>query len=469
MYHSSRPVHRNLFLLCFGALLLTLSGCQGYQNFYWYVCKSTGYYTPFCTRPPASETHLFPEQPVPSPSSNQFSPERKLLGEKLFFDPILSRDQTVSCATCHQPHHAYADPNQFSTGIGGQTGSRNSISLLNAAYQRHVFFDGRTGSLEQQAREPMFNSLEMGNLRCRLNKDENEEKHDCVPIQQEDLDDKMRDAIQRGDIIVRDKVEVVTDRLKGNHEYRELFKNAFDHDIQAASPKETFTLILQAIASFERTLTSTDSLFDQWVKEEAPISWKAQRGWRLFFGKARCSLCHIPPTYSDGDFHNLGVPRVIKQDGEEVEDKGRASFLDQHPQSQAPGEFLQPLRPPTYEIRQEQVGQAEVRPKQERQSDRREKVHNFWEPFGMDACAYKTPSLRNVEHTDPYMHTGAFKRLEDVVRFYVNGGGKTPCGEKDWRIQKLDLDSTEQGYIVEFLKTLSGTKVPPGVPPPTLE
>ena len=444
MYHSSRPVHRNLFLLGFGVLLLTTAGCQIYQKGYWYACKYTGYYTPFCTKPPAPETHLFPEQSVPSPDSNQLSPERARLGQKLFFDPILSRDKTVSCATCHQPNHAYAEPHQFSTGIDGQQGSRNSPSLLNVAYQRHFFFDGRTGSLEQQAREPMFNSLEMGNLRCALEKDKDNEKHECRPIQQKELDDKMREAIQRGDIRVRDKVEVVANRLKGDYEYRELFKKAFDYDIEAASPKETFILILRAIASFERTLTSTDSLFDRWVKEEAPISWEAQRGWRLFFGKARCSLCHVPPTYSDGDFHNLGVARVVEQN-----DKGRASFLDQHPQSQGPGEFLKPLTPPNYEV---QAG-----------------VRNFWEPFGIDACAYKTPSLRNVEHTKPYMHTGELDSLEEVVTFYVNGGGKAPCGKKDWRIQKLDLDSTEQGYIVEFLKTLSGTKVPPGVPDPSLK
>jgi cytochrome c peroxidase len=87
----------------------------------------------------------------------------------------------------------------------------------------------------------------------------------------------------------------------------------------------------------------------------------------------------------------------------------------------------------------------------------------------MDACAYKTPSLRNVEHTRPYMHTGAFDSLEKVVAFYVKGGDNAPCGKKDWRMQKLDLDETEQGYIVEFLKTLSGSKVPPGVPDPSLK
>ncbi len=465
MYHSSWPVHRNLFLLCFGVLLLTLSGCQGYQTFYWYVCKSTWYYTPFCTEPPARETHIFPEQQsVPSPSSNTLSPERALLGQKLFFDPILSRDKTVSCATCHQPTHAFADPHQFSTGIEGQQGARNSPSLLNVAYQRHFFFDGRTGSLEQQAREPMFNSLEMGNPRCKSKKDGNDE---CKPIQQEEWKEAER-AIHRGDIKVRDKIEVVVDSLKTAPEYRELFKKAFGRDIEAASPKETFALTLLAIASFERTLTSTDALFDRWVKEEAPISWDAQKGWKLFFGKARCSLCHIPPTYSDGDFHNLGVARVIKQD-KEVKDKGRASFLDQHPQSQAPGEFLQPLSPPAYEVPREEVRQAEVRLKQERQRDEREKDVNFWEPFGMDACAYKTPSLRNVEHTDPYMHTGALKSLEEVVKFYVRGGDNPPCGEKDWRIQKLDLNEKEQSYIVEFLKTLSGTKVPTGVPGPSLK
>jgi cytochrome c peroxidase len=296
----------------------------------------------------------------------------------------------------------------------------------------------------------MFNSLEMGNLRCSTKVEESGEKDVCTPIRLEDLTEPEKEAIRQGTMKVRDKVELVVDGLKANSEYKDLFKKAFDHDIESADSKETFGLTLQAIASFERTLTSTDSLFDRWVKEEAPISWDAQKGWKLFFGKARCSLCHIPPTYSDGDFHNLGVPRAIKQ-GKEVEDKGRASFLDQHPQSQDPGEYLNPLRPLEYEVRK---GGG-----------------HYWEEFGMDACAYKTPSLRNVEHTQPYMHTGAFDSLEKVVKFYVDGGGDPPprCSKKDWRIQKLDLDETEQGYIVEFLKTLSGTKVPAGVPAPTLK
>lgn len=416
MYQSMPKLIRKLFLALLGILLLSSGGCQTYQNVFWYVCKYTGFYTPGCTRPPAGETLLLPAPPVPS--SNPASPEKAELGRRLFFDPTLSRDGTVSCATCHQPAHAYADPNQFSKGIGGQEGSRNVPGLLNTAYQRHLFFDGRTGSLEQQAREPLFNEREMGNpTPCSK---EGECRHD---------------------------VKVVVDKLKNISEYRDGFQQAFRIDITTEDETTTFKSILQAIASFERTLTSTDSLFDQWVKREAPISWAAQRGWKLFIGKARCSTCHVPPNYTDDSFHNIGLRRAPQA----PHDKGRASFLNQHPQSQAPGAILVPLSPPGYEV-----------------PEAKDEGITFWEPLGMDTCAYKTPSLRNVEHTRPYMHTGEFKHLKEVIAFYNQPPNEPPCRQnRDWRIQKLDLDDDEQEYILEFLKTLSGTKVPLGVPQPT--
>jgi cytochrome c peroxidase len=293
------------------------------------------------------------------------------------------------------------------------------------AYQRHLFFDGRTASLEQQAREPLFNRLEMGNPTdppsCKDNKeDEFGCKHD---------------------------IGAVVDRLKNIPDYRNRFQQAFQIDIVTVDSQSAFTATLQAISSFERTLISTDSLFDRWVKKDAPISWAAQRGWKLFIGKARCSTCHVPPNYTDDSFHNIGLRRSPK----DLNDKGRASFLDRHPQSQAPGTVRLPLSPPNYLVREAE-----------------EKGANFWEPFGMEACAYKTPSLRNVEHTRPYMHTGEFKHLKEVIAFYNQPSNEPPCGQsRDWRIQKLDLDDDEQEYILEFLKTLSGTKVPPGVPQPT--
>jgi cytochrome c peroxidase len=394
------------------ASLISTSGCSSY--YYWKGCVLTGHTKLlFCIPPPSFEAPvLFLDQPVPIPAANPQTVEKVNLGKKLFFDPILSKDGKVSCASCHQPEHGFAQNAQFSKGVRDQEGSRNAPALLNVGYQRDYFFDGRTGALEQQAREPLFNPLEMGNS-----------------VQVDEQGHR-----------TRDKIEEVIERLKPVPGYKDGFKNAFGLDIETATPKESFQSILMAIAAYERTLTSTDSLFDQWVKDEAPIPRAAQRGWRLFFGKARCASCHTPPTYSDNGFHNIGIPRVPKALG----DKGRASYLDQHPQSQGAGVTLTPLEPPNYEV----------------------SGGNAWEQFGMDACAYKTPSLRNVQHTSPYMHTGAFHDLKEVIAFYVRGGDEPPCGRKDWRIERLDLNANEQEDLLAFLKALSGMKVPAGVPLP---
>lgn len=390
----------------------TLSGCSSY--YYWKYCVITSHARIFgCIPPPTSQKQiLLLEQVPPAPQANPQSEAKARLGEKLFGEVRLSKTGEISCKSCHQPESGFANNTPFSVGINRQAGSRNAPGLLNVAYQRHFFFDGRVGSLEQQAREPIFNRLELGRV-------------EVTPLSQQG-------------VIVEDDIEAIVRMLKEDSHYPAAFDAAFaPFDINKADSREIFTKMLEAIASYQRTLTSTESPFDQWVVDKAPISRAAQRGWRLFFGKARCAMCHVPPTYSDDNFHNIGVRPTSEAPG----DKGRASFLDQHPQSQAPG-VKQPLQPPTYEI----------------------EGLNYWGKYGMDACAFKTPSLRNVEHTRPYMHTGAFNTLEEVISFYVRGGDSAPCGQKDWRIQKLDLSEQEQKDLVEFLRSLSGTKVPPGVP-----
>jgi cytochrome c peroxidase len=236
---------------------------------------------------------LAPEQPPPLPqpgplaeprSSNQvgfprvltryvispaaFTPASVALGQKLFFEPRLSGDGTVACATCHDPNRAFTDGRPASVGIHGRVGQRNAPTLLNALYNKHQFWDGRVNTLEQQAALPITNPFEMGSA-------------------------SIGDAASR---IASDKA------------YKAQFMQAFGRGVNEQD-------MLSAIAAYERTLVSFDSPFDHFIAGEAnAISDSAKRGWELFNTKARCNLCHAltdnerdTTLFMDNDFHNIGV------------------------------------------------------------------------------------------------------------------------------------------------------------------
>lgn len=199
------------------------------------------------------------------PPENPVTPEKIALGRKLFFDKRLSRDATVSCATCHDPKHGFSDGKKVSEGVGGKKGARNAPTVLNAVFNEFQFWDGRAGSLEEQSKGPMTNPVEMAAV-----------SHDAV---------------------------VAT--LKAQPGYPEEFRKAFGREI-------TIDDVAAAIASFERTAVSGDSAFDRFVAgEKTALSESAQRGWGLWNGKARCNTCHpfgdATPNFSDNKFHNIGV------------------------------------------------------------------------------------------------------------------------------------------------------------------
>ena len=193
---------------------------------------------------------------------------RVALGEKLFFEPRLSDDGTVACATCHDPARAFTDVRPVSIGIHGRGGQRNAPTVLNALYNKHQFWDGRVATLEQQAALPITNPFEMGST-------------------------SIGDAVSR---IASDK------------DYQTRFTQAFGRDVNEHD-------LLSAIAAYEQTLTSFDSPFDHFIAGEAnAISESAKRGWELFNSKARCFLCHAladnqrdATLFIDNDFHNIGV------------------------------------------------------------------------------------------------------------------------------------------------------------------
>lgn len=280
------------------------------------------------------------------PENNLADPRKVALGQQLYFEPRLSSDGKVSCATCHDPKHGWADPNQFSTGIDGLKGNRNSPTVINSAYSRFQFWDGRAATLEEQALGPIENPVEMN-----------------MPI------------------------EKAIETLNGIEGYRKQFNEIFGTDVT----RESLAL---AIAAYERTILSGDAPYDRFkAGDKTALSEAAQRGMKLFFGAANCSACHSGPNFTDHAFHNLGVGMDKPEP-----DVGRFAI------SKLEG----------------------------------------------DTGAFKTPTLREIAQTAPYMHDGSMKTLEEVVEHYNKGG--IPNDYLDEEVFELGLTKEQVADLVTFMK-----------------
>lgn len=202
-------------------------------------------------------------------------PDQAALGQRLFFDPILSRDSTISCASCHRPAYAFADTAAVSTGVRGRKGVRNTPTAMNVNLQRTFFWDGRAGSLEEQALAPIANPLEMD-----------------LPVATAIL------------------------RLRNSSTYSRYFREVFDREPDSAS-------LAKAIAAFERTLETSNSPFDNWKFSDDPsaVGDAAKRGFALFNGKGKCVNCHFGADFTQPDFRNIGL-----FNGRELNDSGRAAI-----------------------------------------------------------------------------------------------------------------------------------------------
>src|SRR3569832_31277 len=199
----------------------------------------------------------------PVPSYNPVTDGKVALGKVLFFDKRLSRDATISCASCHDPAKGWTDQSPVSTGIKGQKGARSAPTVLNAAYMESQFWDGRAASLEEQAKGPIENPLEMGFTH-----------HELVA------------------------------RLAQVQGYKPLFTAAFGDE------SVSIGRIAMAIATFERTVLTGNSPYDRWKAGDAKaMSPAAQAGYQLFTDKdrANCISCHSGPNFSDSKFHNTGI------------------------------------------------------------------------------------------------------------------------------------------------------------------
>ncbi len=310
--------------------------------------------------------------PVPIPADNQPTVEKIALGRRLYYDPILSVDKTVACATCHHPDYGFADGKQVSNGYQQKTGTRNSPSVFNSAYFETQFWDGRAASLEKQAEGPVQNPVEMAHT-----------------------------------------LKGVEERLNADASYRQQFTNAF------GSGSITYDKVATAIATFERTIVSANSPFDRWKygHDENAVSNSVKRGFLVFTSpeKGNCAVCHLVgkdyALFTDNKFHNIGVGANM----ERIKDEGR------------------------YTVTRNEAERG----------------------------AFKTPCLRNISLTAPYMHDGSIKTLKDVVDYYIGGGNSNPHLDKN--IHVLDfLTGQERADLLAFLKSLTGEMPrnagPPGKP-----
>jgi cytochrome c peroxidase len=291
------------------------------------------------------------------PDDNPYSAAKVELGRLLYFDPRVSSDGRVSCATCHAPEKAFTDGAAVSTGIGGQKGGRSAPTVINRGYSTLQFWDGRASSLEDQAKGPIANPIEM-------------------------TSDKSAEAAHAACV----------KRLAAIPAYAQRFEKVF------ATKNFDIDHVAKAIATFERTVLSGNAPFDRYsAGDKSAMNESQVRGMDLFFNKLACDSCHLGFNFTDGSYENVGIGM----------DKPKPD-----------------------------LGRYEVTKREDEKG------------------AFKTPSLREIANTAPYMHDGSLKTLEDVVEHYDKGGIKNPW--LDQRIKPLNLSKQEKSDLIAFLKALSG-------------
>lgn len=297
---------------------------------------------------------------APAPADNVPNAARIELGKMLFFDPRLSRKASMSCATCHNPSLGWSDALPTAVGFDMHILGRNTPTIVNTAFNSIQMWDGRKRDLEDQATGPIAAEGEMN-----------------MPLP-----------------------ELIA-RLQAIPGYAQYFEGAYPG--QGISD----VTVARAIASFERTVLSTESPFDRWRKgDDKAVSADAKRGFEVFNGKAKCAICHMGYNFTDNGFHNIGIKTP----------EGHAYDVGRYAQK----------------------------------------------PLKSMRGAFKTPTLRDIGLTGPYMRNGCYSTLMEVVEHYDRGGD-----DKDnlsINIVPLRLTSAEKHELVSFLQTLDGVPMQVTVP-----
>ncbi len=331
------------------------------------------------------------------PKDNPPTAKKIALGRKLFMDRRLSHNNTISCAMCHVPEQGFTS-HELATAVGieGRSHRRNSPTIFNVGFYKFLFHDGREFTLENQVIGPMVAFNEMGNP----------------------------------------SIGHVIDKIQNLDDYDGMFEAVFGGAVNLQR-------VSQAIAAYERSFVSGNARFDQWRYggDQNALTEEEVNGFEIFNGKGGCVTCHTindkNAIFTDQSFHNTGIGwarnnKVIN----------KAYENDTFPVQLAPGVIVQVKHgslDTSSEKPQNDVGRFEITENPE------------------DSWKYKTPSLRNLVVSAPYMHDGSLSTLEEVVAFYDKGGADNP--HKDLLLKPLALSQQEQSALVAFLKTLTGDNI----------
>lgn len=369
---------------------------------------------------------LGPLGPPPPDPTNRVAddPLAARLGQQLFYDPALSASGEVSCASCHDPELGFSDGRSLAVGEG--TGTRRSPTLLNVAYQRWFFWDGRADSLWSQALGPLESEHEMGSSRLAVlhhlaSEPELRAGYEGLFGQLPDLEGLPPHARP---------VEEDPD-----HPHATAWSQLQPE--QRAAIDSAFASVGKLLASYQRRLVSRDAPFDRWLGGEVgALDESALRGLQLFVGRANCTLCHNGPLLSDLEFHNTSAPPL---DGGELEDPGRYRGVQRLLASSFHAASVHSDEPDGPAAR------------------RLESLRDSSETWG----EFKTPSLRNLGHRAPLMHQGQFPDLPAVLRFYATlegAGGRNHHAEDV--LAPFELTSEDEQDLLAFLDSLEGQPVP---------
>lgn len=321
--------------------LLLFAGCQSPS------LQNRQPAAPLQTFAQTARPRLFPNVPVPP--QNPLTQAKVELGFRLFFEPRLSANNQMSCATCHQPQRGFSNGEANAAGVNGQRGHRNVPTIYTTAWYKSQFWDGRAASLEEQALGPIENPIEMN-----------------------------------------EKLANVVRKLEQVPYYRSKFQQTFGSGITPEG-------IAQALASFERALSQKPTPYDRYIDGDMSALTPAQeRGMVIFGRQAHCATCHKGLQSTDNKFHNLGVGM-----NKPNPDRGR------------------------FEVTR----------------------------LPEDTGAFRTPSLRNIELTGPYMHDGSLRSLEEVIEFYAQGGIPNPYLSNE--MNPLNLSPEDKADLLAFLKALT--------------
>lgn len=337
-----------------------------------------------------------PEQKRDPSNRVSGNPSAIVLGEKLFSNKTLSASGNMSCATCHEPERAFTDGLQ--RAIGHTELDRNTQSLLNVSHHRWFSWDGRSDNLWAQSLLPIPKQSEMA-----LNSD------------------------TLSSVLMHDTIR---------SEYTALFGNPTQ-----VAPEENLVNIGKALAAYIETLDTAKTPFDTFrdalekgdLRAAAAYPLEAQRGFQIFAGKGNCVFCHTGPMFSNGEFHDAGVPYFV---GGDRVDLGRFGGIEALLAS--PFNLTGKYNDDTSKANAWKV----------------ERLRRTHDNFG----TFRVPSLREVEHTAPYMHNGSLATLEDVVDHYSNIDLERLHADGELILQPLELNKQETADLVAFLKSLSEEK-----------